>query len=86
MPTGTDDLNRDALHALMRAKGIDGYADLARRAGLDRTYVSRIMRGDRPAQPSTIVAFARAVRESTLAITGAGIDLSIADLVDEVPA
>jgi transcriptional regulator with XRE-family HTH domain len=79
----TDDLNRAALEALMRAKGIDGYADLARRSKLDRTYVSRIMRGQRPAQPSTIVAFAQAVRESTLAITGTGIDISIADLVDE---
>lgn len=81
--TPGDDLNREALHALMAARGVDGYAQLAKRAGLERTYVSRILRGERPAQPSQIVAFARALKVSTLAITGQGIDISVTDLIGE---
>ncbi len=78
----TDDLNREALLALMSARGIDGFAHLAKRAGLERTYVSRIIRGERPAQPSQIVAFAQALKVSTLAITGKGIDLEAAEIIE----
>jgi len=71
----------------MVSKGIDGYADLGRRmerasrdAGNERTfersYVSRVMRGERPAQPSFIVACARALGLPTVAITGQGIELT----------
>lgn len=81
-----DDLNRAALVALLTARGIDGYAHLAKRADLERTYVSRIVRGERPAQHSQIVAFARALRVSTLAITGAGIDIEAAEIVEAVAA
>lgn len=77
-----DDLNRFALTALMACRGVDGFAQLAKRSGgLDRTYVSRIVRGERPAQQSHIVAFARALKVSTLAITGTGIDLEAAEII-----
>lgn len=78
-----DDLNRFALTALMGCRGIDGFAHLAKRAGgLDRTYVSRIVRGDRPAQHSHIVAFAQALKVSTLAITGTGLDIEAAEIIE----
>jgi len=84
VPVGAagDDLNRTSLEALMVARGVDGYADLAKRTGVERSYVSRILRGERPAKPSQIVAFARALQVPTLAITGTGIDISVEDLVD----
>lgn len=78
-----DDLNRHALVALMECRGIDGFAHLAKRAELERTYTSRIVRGDRPAQPSHIVAFARALKVSTLAITGTGLDIEAAEIIGE---
>lgn len=80
-----DDLNRTAVEMLMVSKGIDGYADLARRMervsdrSFERSYVSRVMRGDRPAQPSFIVACAGALKVPTIAVTGEGIDISIED-------
>lgn len=80
----TDDLNREAVHALMAALGIDGYAQLARRTGeLDRTYLSRIMRGERPAQPSHIIALARALKVSVLAITGQAVDIEAQTVIDQ---
>lgn len=82
----SDDLNRAAVEALMASKGIDGFADLARRMSKDsersfeRSYVSRVMRGERPAHPSFIVACARALREPTVVITGQGFEITEADL------
>lgn len=82
-----DDLNRAALLALMACRGIDGFAQLAKRARgdddrpLDRTVVSRIVRGERPALQSHILAFARALKVSTLAITGTGIDIEAAEII-----
>lgn len=70
----------------MRTQGIDGFAELARRMEhasdrtFERSYVSRVMRGERPAHPSFIVACARALREPTIAITGQGIEFTDADL------
>lgn len=80
-----DDLNRTTVAALMETKGIDGFADLARRMErasdrtFERSYVSRVMRGDRPARPSFIVACAAALKVPTIAVTGEGIDISIED-------
>lgn len=80
-----DDLNRTTVEVLMTAQGIDSYSDLSRRMErvsgrkLDRSYVSRVMRGDRPAQPSFIVACAGALKVPTIAITGQGVDISIED-------
>jgi hypothetical protein len=80
-----DDLNRASVEALMEKDGIDGYAVLARRMEkvsdrtFERSYVSRVMRGERPAQPSFIVAAAKALRVPTVAITGHGIDLDELD-------
>lgn len=84
--TPADDLNREAVHALMAALGIDGYAQLAKRADLERTYVSKIMRGQRKAQPSQIVAFASALKVSPLAITGQGIDVEAQEIIDRAVA
>lgn len=92
-PTPKDKLNRAAVEALMRAKGIDGYAHLARRMSsasedrsFERSYVSRVLRNERPAQPSFIVACARALGEPTLAITGEGVTITDEDIDDEAAA
>lgn len=62
--------NRQAVETLCVAHGIDSYAELARRCGKDRTYVSRVMRGERPAQPSLIVAIAKELGVAPLALLG----------------
>lgn len=54
----------------MTALGIDSYAELARLAGMERSYLSRVMRGERPAQPSHIVALASALKVPVLALMG----------------
>ena len=87
-----DDLNRVAVEALMRARGVDGYSDLARRMEralahtpheqtFERSYVSRVLRGERAAQPSFVVACARALQVPTVAITGEGVDIALEELV-----
>lgn len=63
-------LNIAAVEALMVPLGIDSYAELGRRAGIERTYISRIMRGKRPAQPSHIVALAAALKVPVVALLG----------------
>lgn len=82
----TDNLNRDAVHALMEALGVDGYAQLAKRTDLERSFISRVMRGERTAQPSTIIAIARALKVPTIAITGQGIDIAAQEIIDEAVA
>ena len=74
-----DTLNRDTVHALMDALGIDGYADLARRSGIERTYLSRIMRSERPAKPSHVISIASACKVPPIAITGPGTDPAAAE-------
>lgn len=61
----------------MVALGIDGYSDLGRRSGIERTYLSRVMRGKRPAQPSQIVAIARALKVPVIAILGPADDVAL---------
>lgn len=70
MPDQEFSLNRSAVEALMKTLGIDNYAELGRRAGIERTYLSRIMRGERPAQASQIVAIARALKVPLIAVLG----------------
>lgn len=67
-----DRLNREAVTALAEALGVDGVSDLARRSGIERSYLSRILKGDRPAQNSHIVAIAAALKVGPIAITGPG--------------
>lgn len=70
MPTAKPTLNVATVEALMTALGIDGYAELGRRAGIERTLVSRILRGKRVAQPSHITALARALKCPPIALMG----------------
>lgn len=75
-------LNRDTVDALMRALGIDSYAELAKRAGLERSYVSRVMRRERPALPSHVIAFSRALMVKPIVLLGpADPDQTEADVI-----
>ena len=56
---------------------------LARRSGIERTYLSRIMRGERPAQNSHVIDLARACKVPPIAITGPGIDPAATAALDE---
>jgi transcriptional regulator with XRE-family HTH domain len=65
----TDNLNRAAVQALAEAKGINSTAELARRSGIDRPHLSRILAGQRTAQPSQVLAIAEALQVAPIAIT-----------------
>jgi transcriptional regulator with XRE-family HTH domain len=54
-------LDSEAVNRLAAAKGIDSVSELARRCDLNRPYLSRILRGARPAYPSHILALAEAL-------------------------
>lgn len=77
-----DQLNRDAVLALMEAKGINGFAHLARRIAAissegeapERSYLSRVLRGERTAPPSLVVLIALALKVPAPAITGSDLD------------
>jgi transcriptional regulator with XRE-family HTH domain len=64
------DLNLEAVAALMVATGVDSNAEMARRTGIERSYLSRVLRGERPAKPSHVVLIARALRVPPIAIVG----------------
>lgn len=48
-------LDIEAVQELAAERGIDSVSELARRCGLDQSYMARILRGDRPAQPSLVL-------------------------------
>ncbi len=54
-----DRLDRAAVEDLIVELGIDTIAELSRRSGIDRTSLTRILSGSRPAQNSHVVALAR---------------------------
>lgn len=78
-----DNLNRDAVRALMEARGVDSMSDLARRSKIERTYLTRILNGDRAAQPSHLVAIAAALKVPPMAVTGPGIDPAAAEIIEQ---
>lgn len=81
------DLNLAAVESLMAARGIDNYSELARRAGIERSYLSRVMRGLRPAQNSHVVALACALQVPPIALLGpADTDEALAGLDGEAVA
>lgn len=83
----TAHLNRATVESLMEALGIDSVAELARRSGIERSYLSRVMRGRRPVQPSHVIAIARALQVPTIAIIGpADPEAALAALTDETEA
>lgn len=64
-------LNLKTVHVLMSALGINSYSDLARRMGdTDRTYLSRVLRGQRPPQPSIVLSLARALKVAPVVLLG----------------
>lgn len=63
-------LNVEGVRALMDARGVDTVSDLARRAGIERTYLSRILDRQRPAQPSHVRALAGALKVAPIALLG----------------
>lgn len=77
-----DNLNRDTVDALMEARGVDGVAHLRRRiahvageeAAPERSYLSRVLRGERPASPSLIILIAQALKVPAVAIMGDELD------------
>lgn len=85
-----DPLNREAVKALMDARGIDGIAHLARRiarvagedAAPERSYLSRVLAGERSAPPSLIVAIAAALKVPTLAIIGPDLDGDAEEVIE----
>lgn len=67
MVTGVK-LNPEALRVIRERTGLSKQ-DLATAAGIDRTLVHRLENGERNATPRVIVALARALDVSQLAIT-----------------
>lgn len=47
-------LSQEAVELRCTALGIDSISELARRLGVERSYLSRVLRGERPAQPSLV--------------------------------
>lgn len=62
-------LNRDALVALRERTGLSKQ-DLADRAGVDRTLITRLENGERRATPAVMKRLALALDVSLLAISG----------------
>ncbi len=54
-------LDTEAVTELAAARGIDSISELARRCGITRPHLSRILSGQRRAMPSHIVALAAAL-------------------------
>lgn len=68
-------LSADAVRRHAAAKGIDSSSELARRAGLDRSLVSKLLHGRRRAKPSHVLALAEAL------------EVEVSDLLaEDVPA
>jgi len=51
-------LNTEAVTELAAALGIDSVSELSRRSGISRPHLSRVLRGERPAQPSQVLTLA----------------------------
>lgn len=51
-------LDTEAVTRLAAQRGIDSVSELARRCEKDRAHLSRILRGQRPAKPSHVIALA----------------------------
>jgi len=64
-------LNRDALIALRERTGLSKQ-ELADRAGVDRTLITRLENGERRATPAVMKKLAIALDVSLLAISGPG--------------
>lgn len=64
------DLNRETVRSLCTSLGIDSTAELARRAGMERTLVSKILSGDRTAHGSHVLKFARALKVPPIVLLG----------------
>jgi transcriptional regulator with XRE-family HTH domain len=62
-------INRAALTALRERSGMSK-SELAERAGVDRTLVTRIENGDRRATPAVMKKFAAALQVSVVALMG----------------
>jgi transcriptional regulator with XRE-family HTH domain len=62
-------INRAALTALRERSGMSK-SELAERAGVDRTLVTRIESGDRRATPAVMKKFADALQVSVVALMG----------------
>lgn len=54
-------LDVDTVKRTAVSLGIDSVSELARRSGIDRAHLSRVMRGQRPAKPSHLLALAEAL-------------------------
>lgn len=68
-------LNHTLLDERMVRLGIDNYSALARRVivngkPIERSYLSRVLRGQRPVQPSLVLALAEALNCSPVALLG----------------
>lgn len=63
-------LNLASVEAWRVARGIDSISELARRSGIDRSYLSRIMSGKRPALPSHVAALAGALKVPPVVLVG----------------
>lgn len=86
-------LNTAMVNRLAQALGINSVSELGRRAGIDRTYLSRILRSERPCQPSQLIGLARALRAEPIELLApldpAGVlaeALADDDAAEEVPA
>jgi transcriptional regulator with XRE-family HTH domain len=78
-------LNVAGVQALARALGIDSTSDLARRSGIERTYLGRILSGERPAQPSHVRAIAAALKVAPIALLGND-DPALVEALDQAEA
>lgn len=76
-------LNRDALIALRERSGMNKQ-QLADAAGVDRTLVTRIEKGERNATPSVITKFALALKVPVTAILGPAPDTEPAPAAEAV--
>lgn len=86
MASDSAPLNRSAVLALMEARGIDSVAQLARRADMERSYLSRVLDGKRPAHPSHVLALARALKVAPIALLGPDDPDAATAALDDEPA
>lgn len=63
-------LNTEAIELRCEALGIDSVSELARRVGVERSYLSRVLRGERPAQPSLVNRLAEVLNCRRLTLLG----------------
>jgi XRE family transcriptional regulator, regulator of sulfur utilization len=64
-------LNRDALRAIRERSGLSKAA-LARQVGVDRTLISRLESGERPATPDVMKKLADGLHVPITALMGSG--------------